>query len=69
MPMASWSYVRPTKKILWYRVFSKFDNMTSYAYRLVLNRFLAMITYWTNLILPLVFAANNIVKAASFSAY
>ena len=54
-------------KILWYRVFLKFDNMTSNAYVLVLNRLLAVIMYWTNLILLLVFAVNNIVKAASFA--
>ena len=50
--------------------FLKFNNMTSNVYILVLNRFLVVITYWTNLVLPLVFAANkHIVKAASFVAF
>ena len=45
-------------KILWYRVFLKFENMTTNVYILVLNRFLALITYWTNLVLPLVLQCN-----------
>ena len=50
--------------------FLEFDNMTSNAFMLVLNRFLAVITYWTKLALPLrSFAANNIVKADSYAAF
>ena len=45
--------------------FLKFDNMNSNAYILVLSRFLAVIIYWTNLVLLIVFAANDIVKAVA----
>ena len=49
--------------------FLKFNNMTSNAFMLVLNRFLAVIKYWTNPVLPLVFAANNIVQADGYAAF
>ena len=47
--------------------FLKFDNITSNSYILFLNRFLALITYQTNLALPLVLQ-HDIVKAASVAA-
>ena len=45
--------------------------MTSNVYILVLNRSLAVITYWTNLQCSFTagFAANNIVKAASVAKF
>ena len=36
---------------------------------LVLNRYLAVITYWIYLVSLLVFAVNNIVKSASFASF
>ena len=56
--------VRPADKNLVVQAFLKFDNMTSNAYIVVLNRFLTLITYQTNLVLLLVLQ-RNIVKAAS----
>ena len=38
-------------------------------YILALNGLLGLIMYCTNLVLLLVFVANNIVKAASFAAF
>ena len=49
--------------------FLKFDSMNSNAYILVLSRFLAVIIYWTNLVLLLVFSANDIVKAVRYAAF
>ena len=43
--------------------------MISNAFMLVLNRFLAVIMYWTNLVLLVVLAANNIVKADSYATF
>ena len=42
--------------------FLKFDNMISNAYILVLNRFLALITYQTNLVLTLVLQCNIVME-------
>ena len=49
--------------------FLKFNNMISNAFMLVLNRFLAVIMYWTNLVLLVVLAANNIVKVDSYATF
>ena len=49
--------------------FLKFDKITCNVYILVLNGFLAVIMYCTNLVLLRVFAVNNVVKAASFAAF
>ena len=57
--------VRPADENLVAQDFLKFDNITSNVYILLLNRFLAVIMYWTNL----VFAVNNIVKAVRFVAF
>ena len=43
--------------------------MTVNVFMLVLNRFLAVIMYWTNLVLLLVLAANNTVKADSYATF
>ena len=65
--MAGRKAVRPADENFVVQGFLKFDNMTSNAYVLVLNRFLALIMYQTNLVLPLVLQ-RNIVKAASVAA-
>ena len=45
-----------------------FDNITCNASILVLNVYLAVVTYCSNLVIPQVLAVN-IVKAASFPAF
>ena len=62
--MAGRKAARPEDKNLG---FLKFNSMTSNAYILVLSRFLALITYQTNLVLPLVLQCN-IVEAANIAA-
>ena len=63
--MAGNTAMRPADENLVAQDFLKFDNMTFNVYILLLNRFLAVIMYWTNL----VFAVNNIVKAVRFFAF
>ena len=58
--MAGRKKTRPADENIVVQVCLKFNNMTTNAYILVLNRFLTLITYWTNLVLPLVLQHNII---------